>query len=222
MLPDSLGAELVLPDSLGAELVLPDSLGAELVLPDSLGRHPKKTKLRYEPQDIILRYFTENKQRRYFQRPLRDERHLVTLLFGAPQDSLPVMQWLPVITTDSIGRTDSITVAPTMYVVQPSQKRDTVNIWLIDSLLIRTDTLSMVMTYMFTDSTFTLVPQPDTVQMVYREPRMSEKAREALERKRRERRLEVKANNSSSFDSTSLRPMAIRVSLSQFTIEEQK
>ena len=198
-LSDSIGPNLTLSDTIGPNLTLSDSIGPNLTFSDSIGPN-RSTKLRYEPQDILLRLFSENKQRRYFQRPLRDERHLLTLLFAAPQDSMPGLQWLPIHTTDSLGHTDTIQVSDTMLVVQPSHKFDTINIWLTDSLLIRQDTLSLLMTYMFTDSTFNLVPQTDTIEAVYREPRMSDKAREALEKKRREQKLELKSNTSTTFD----------------------
>ena len=53
---------------------------------------------------------------------------------------------------------------------------------------------------MMSDSVYNLIPQTDTILAVYRRPRMSEKAWENLQRKNRERKLELKSNASSKFE----------------------
>ena len=83
---------------------------------------------------------------------------------------------------------------------QSSHNRDTLTYWLTDSLAISHDSIYLQMTYLTSDSLYNLVPQTDTVLAVYRRPRMSQKAREAQERKKRERKLELKTNASSKFE----------------------
>ena len=202
--------------------LVPDSQQQELKV-DSVPQIKRVT--HYEPSGILLKYFAEDKQRHYFQRCIREEQHCFRLLFAAPQDSLPVVHWLPlkraVVVTDSVAETQSDTVSlssqeavfdtvvsDNMFVVQASQGNDTVTYWLTDSLLIKADTLSFVMTYIKSDSLYNLVPQSDTVNAVYRAPRMSEKAKEALERKKKNRKLELKSNANASFDI--YRPLQLR------------
>jgi hypothetical protein len=84
--------------------------------------------------------------------------------------------------------------------LQVSKNMDKITYWLTDSLAIGLDSIYLQMQYVVTDSLYNLVPQTDTVLAVYRRPRMSEKAREAIEKKKRERKLELKMNTSTSFD----------------------
>ena len=84
--------------------------------------------------------------------------------------------------------------------LQTNPTYDTITFWLTDSLAIAQDSLYLEMTYMLSDSMYNLVPNTDTILAVYRHLRMSEKAKEAQERKKRERKLEVKTNASSKFE----------------------
>lgn len=154
----------------------------------------------YEPSDLVLWYFTEDKQRHYFRGTYREEQHAFTLIFATPQDTLPTIRALRPSETDST-RSDSAWVDWMNYtLVQSSPNHDTITYWLTDSLAIRQDSIFMQMTYLVSDSLYNLVPQTDTVLAVYRRPRMSQKAREAQERKKRERKLELKTNTSSKFE----------------------
>ena len=182
-----------------------DFIGHEdsVVRTDTLSVSPKYI-THYEPSNILLRYFTENKQRTYFQRCIREQQNYFTLLFSAPQPSVPVLEWQQIALRDSLLRDslgiDSIMPQKDMFVVQSSANRDTITIWIIDSLLITSDTIPFRMTYFATDSMYNLTQRTDTLSAIYRAPRMSAKAKEAAERKQKERKLEIKANASSSFD----------------------
>ena len=152
------------------------------------------------PDTIVLKLFTENKQRHYFMRALRDkEQHFFTLLFSAPQDSLPTIVAIP---PDSlVTAADSAWVDFTQYMLcQANPTRDTLVYWLTDSAAIRMDTLRFTMTYKMSDSLYQLVDTTDTVQAVYRHPRMSQKALDAKRRKDENRKVEIKSNGSSKFD----------------------
>ena len=150
------------------------------------------------PDTIVLKLFTENKQRHYFIRALRDkEQHYFTLLFSAPQDSLPTIVALR---PDSISP-DSAWVDFTQYMLcQANPTNDTLVYWLTDSVAISMDTLRFAMTYKMSDSLYQLVDTTDTVQVVYRHPRMSQKALEAKQRRDASRTVELKSNASSKFD----------------------
>ncbi len=150
----------------------------------------------FEPYNLLLMYFNENKQRHYFVRALREKPHYFTLLFAAPQDSLPHIQ---PITLDSIP-TDSVPnwLQHTMW--QANATKDTITLWLTDSSVIKQDTLAFEMTYLKSDSIYQLQPQTDTVRAIYRAPRISAKAKEQMEKNKKEPRIEVKTNAKSSFE----------------------
>jgi hypothetical protein len=84
--------------------------------------------------------------------------------------------------------------------IQPNRTMDTITYWLTDSMAIQMDTIAFSMTYPFSDSLYNILPKTDTIMAVYREPRLSDKAREAYERGKRDRKLALKTNASSKFN----------------------
>ena len=182
-------------DTIGVDAETGDTLFTRW--PDSTYVHPVT---HFYPDSLQLWYFEEAKQRQYFQRVNREEQHAFSLVFAAPQDSMPVIRALRFSEVDSL-KSDSAWVNFLDYsLLQVSKKLDTITYWLTDSLAIRMDSIYLQMQYKVTDSVYNLVPQTDTVLAVYRRPRMSEKAREAVEKKKRERKLELKSNASTAFD----------------------
>ena len=152
------------------------------------------------PADLMLWFFKEDKQRHYFQRVYRDEPHIIKLQFAAPQDSLPLLRALPPSAMDST-RSDSLWTDPWVYtLLQANPTRDTLVYWLTDSLAIRQDSIFLEMTYLKSDSLYNLVPQTDTISAIYRAPRMTQKAKEAQEKKARERKLDLKSNAKDKFE----------------------
>ena len=152
------------------------------------------------PADLMLWYFKEDKQRHYFQRVYRDEPHIIKLQFSAPQDSLPLLRALPPSAMDST-RSDSLWTDPWAYtLLQANPTRDTLVYWLTDSIAIRQDSIFLEMTYLKSDSLYNLVPATDTVSAIYRAPRMTQKAKEAQEKKARERKLDLKSNAKDKFE----------------------
>ena len=152
------------------------------------------------PADLMLWFFKEDKQRHYFQRVYRDEPHIIKLQFSAPQDSLPLLRALPPSAMDST-RSDSLWTDPWAYtLLQANPTRDTLVYWLTDSIAIRQDSIFLEMTYLKSDSLYNLVQQTDTVSAIYRAPRMTQKAKEAQEKKARERKLDLKSNAKDKFE----------------------
>lgn len=153
----------------------------------------------YEPSDILMYFFQEDKHRTYFQRANRQEAHLFTLLFSAPQAQDPTIQALR-LENDSLG-TDTNWVDFTQYcLIQTNQTRDTFTYWLTDSVAIKMDTIRFAMNYQKSDSLYQLHTQTDTVIAVYRAPRMSEKAREAQARKRKQESFHINSNAKKGFE----------------------
>lgn len=182
-------------DTVGVDEVTGDTLFTRLV--DSTFVH---SVTHFYPDSLVLWYFEEDKQRHYFQGVHREEQHAFTLIFSAPQDSLPQISALRPSEVDSV-KSDSAWVNFLDYsMLQASKHNDTITYWLTDSLAIAMDSIYLQMQYKVTDSVYNLVSQTDTILAVYRRPRMSDKAREAYERKKRERKLELRTNASSAFD----------------------
>ena len=182
-----------------------DTLGFDLITKDTLFTRQVDTihtvtRTFFYPDSLILWYFSEDKQRHYFKGVYREEPHAFTLVFSAPQDSLPVVRSLKRSEVDSLV-SDSVWVDWMDYsLLQTNATHDTITYWLTDSLAIAQDSIYLGMTYLMSDSLYNLVPTTDTILAVYRRPRMSEKAWEAQQRKKRERKLEIKSNTSSKFE----------------------
>lgn len=158
------------------------------------------TRTFFLPDSLILWYFKEDKQRHYFKGVYREEQHAFTLIFSAPQDTLPVIRSMKPSEIDTLA-TDSAWIDWMPYtLLQSNATFDTITYWLTDSLAIAQDSIYLEMTYMQSDSLYNLAPKTDTISAIYRHPRMSEKARAAVQRQKQERKLELKTNTSSQFE----------------------
>jgi hypothetical protein len=182
-------------DTLGIDPLTGDTLFTRLV--DSTYTHQVT---HFYPDSLILWCFEESKQRRYFQRVFREEQHVFSLVFSAPQDTLPIIRALRPSEVDSLGNDSSWVDFLQHSMLQASFNKDTLTFWLTDSLAIGMDSIYLQMQYKVTDSLYNLVDKIDTVLAVYRHPRLSEKARETYERNKRNRKLELKTNASSKFE----------------------
>lgn len=157
-----------------------------------------KTKLLYQPDSLILFYFSENKQKLYLQRTVREQPHFFRLFFSAKQDSLPVIKpigdfnWLP------------------HTLCQPNLTKDTITYWLTDSAVIKLDTLNFQITYYKTDSLYQLQQEIDTLNAVYRAPKLSEYAKRQQERNKKQPQVEFHSNGKSPFEI--YRPLTIQTS----------
>lgn len=129
--------------------------------------------------------FKEQRQKLYLQRMIRDQQHRIQLFFSSSPDSMPQLRPIP----DSIH-----------YYTQYSSKGDTITLWLTDSMSIRHDSIFFEARYRRTDSLYQLEWTSDTLRAVWRSPKLSAKAREALERRNRNRRLDLKPNARSNFE----------------------
>lgn len=182
-------------DTLGLDDVTGDTLFTRQI--DSVYEHEVT---RYLPDSLIIWYFEETKQRHYFQRVLREEQHAFTLIFSAPQDSLPLIEPLRYSQVDSTA-SDSAWVNILDYLlVQSNKTHDTITYWLTDSAAIKMDTIPFKLTYQYTDSLYNIVPKTDTITALYRHPRLSEKAKETYEKNKKNRKLELKTNASNKFN----------------------
>ncbi len=123
------------------------------------------------PDDIVLKAFTEVQTERYFLKSERQKPEAFTLFFSNGDSRLPEVRGL---NFDSKGA----------FVVEASERNDTVTYWLRDTALVNTDTLRMEVKYMATDTLGALVSNTDTLEILPRES--YEKRMKRMEREREE------------------------------------
>jgi len=75
-----------------------------------------------------------------------------------------------------------------------------VTLWLTDSVSIMQDTINIECRYRRTDSLYNYEWYVDTIRTVWRAPKLTERARAAQERERRNRKLELKSNARKGFE----------------------
>jgi len=101
------------------------------------------------PDDITLLAFTHTPTERYLVKTERKDAEKLSLFFSCGDSLLPVIRGLNF-------ETDSA------FVIEATEKRDTVHYWLRDTTLVNQDTLRMDISYMMTDSLGNLVLQTDS------------------------------------------------------------
>lgn len=138
---------------------------------------------------IVLWISKEQKSRLYLQRSLRDKQHMIQLMMSSAPDSLT--QFVAIRGGDS---------TEVNYLTTYSSRGDTATIWLVDSLSITQDTIIIEARYRRTDSLYNYEWFTDTLRAIWRAPRLTERARAAQERERRNRKLEIKSNARKGFE----------------------
>ena len=152
------------------------------------------------PSAPALFLFKEAQQKLYLQRSVRDVQHCIQFVFSASPDSALTWRVLPPSAIDST-KNDSAWSDPTPYIFSYySPNRDTVTLWLTDSMAILQDSIFLETHYRRTDSLFRLEWFTDTMRAVYRAPKLNNKAKEAKEREERNRRLTLKTNAIKGFE----------------------
>ena len=125
-----------------------DTLWRDSLHIDSIMRVPYT---HFLPDDVTLLCFQEPQTDRFLIKTERKDPERIDFFFTYGSGSLPVIRGLNF-------------AADSAFVIEPSEKRDTVSYWLRDSLLINQDTLAMEVRYLMTDSTGLLVMQTDTIE----------------------------------------------------------
>lgn len=106
----------------------------------------------YTPDDVLLLAFLEDGQERHLLKTAYPEPTSFTFYFTAPSDSTP--------------RIKGLNFDERCLVADASLKNDTVTFWVTDTALIhRQDTLSMILSYMETDTLGQLVVINDTLDL---------------------------------------------------------
>ena len=123
------------------------------------------------PDDIILLAFQEPQTDRFLLKTERNSPEKLGVFFSYGHDSLPELKGLNFLSDNA-------------FVVEPSEKRDTVYYWLRDSTLINQDTLTVEMRFMGTDSVGNLALLTDTISFLAKES--YEKRKKSLEKQMEE------------------------------------
>lgn len=122
------------------------------------------------PDDIVLRAFNEVMTDRYFLKAERREPESFTLFYSYGGE-MPQVRGLNFQSDDA-------------FIIESTEKQDTITYWLKDTTLVNQDTLRVELTYHMTDSLGKLVEQIDTLDILSRISH--EKRQKDLEREREE------------------------------------
>lgn len=119
----------------------------------------------YKPDDLVLLYFSEAFGRQYLAKRERPAKEYFNLTFGYKADSLPAITLL--------NKPPTVT---SWFLPEVNPTNDTLRYWITDTLVANLDTLVLKLDYLKTDSTNNLAPQTDTLKLVYRHPRTSDRS----------------------------------------------
>ena len=111
----------------------------------------------FYPDNVLLRAFTEPLTDRYFQKADRSQADHFTLFFTYGDSELPKIKGLNFNSDNA-------------FIFEPSVNTDTLTYWLRDTALVNQDTLRLQLQYRSTDSTGTLVPTTDTLEIISKQP----------------------------------------------------
>lgn len=120
------------------------------------------------PDDVTLLCFQAPQTDRFLIKTERKDPEKIGLFFTYGSDSLPKMHGLNF-------------NADSAFVIEASEKLDTVYYWLCDTSLVNQDTLRMELTYQMTDTTGLLIQKVDTIEAIPKisyEKRLKEKNKE--------------------------------------------
>ncbi len=120
------------------------------------------------PDDIVLRVFNETQTDRFLVKTERKQANCFSLFFSYGNEELPQIKGLNFDEEDA-------------FLLEVSERHDTLTYWIKDTLLVNTDTLRMQLTFLATDTMGVLQSKNDTLEMLSKEPyakRMKEKEKE--------------------------------------------
>ncbi|MGB4414317.1 MAG: Ig-like domain-containing domain [Paludibacter sp.] len=124
---------------------------------------------RFLPDNLILRFFKESKERQYLVKSERKLPQSFQLYFNAKLTELPVIKPL---NFEWEGK----------YLLQRNNTLDSLTYWITDSAVYNMDTLQMSLTYLKTDSVYNLVPQTDTLSVFMRKARVNPRAKKTKDK----------------------------------------
>ena len=155
------------------------------------------------PDNIVLRAFTEPLTDRFFLKAERQKANSFTLFFSYGDSILPQIKGLNF-------------DAENAFLVEASEKKDTITYWLKDTALVNQDTLLMDITYRMTDSTGVLVNKTDSAQEILsKEPYAKRMKQQEKELAAWIKKQEKKKKKGEPYDSVmEVKPLDVQLSVS--------
>ena len=150
---------IIVPEVIVKQVI--DTLWTDSVTIDTI-RYSRQ--LTYQPDDLTLKLFKETKKRQYLVKSERQSSKYFSLIFNAPQDSLPKLT--PLNFDSKVN-----------LLVQANQNNDSLLYWIPDSTVYKLDTLKVEVHYLKTDSLYQLVPYTDTLNLVDRKQKIAPKSK---------------------------------------------
>ena len=151
------------------------------------------------PDDVVLRAFTEVQTDRYFLKSERKDATNFSLFYSYGDSILPQIKGL------NFNEQDA-------FLIESTEKKDTITYWLKDTALVNQDTLRMELTYRMTDSLGVLVNQVDTLDILAKESyekRQKRLKKEFEDWEKKQKKLKKKGE---SYDSVMApKPLAVKV-----------
>ena len=77
------------------------------------------------------------------------------------------------------------------FVIEKTQRNDTIHYWVKDSVLYKQDTLALSLTYLYTDTLNQLVPRTDTLRLVSKQKLVKEEPEKKKKKKKKDDEEEV-------------------------------
>lgn len=150
----------------------------------------------------MLRAFTEQVSDRFFLKAERQKANCFSLYYSYGDSILPQIKGL------NFNEKDA-------FILEKSEKNDTLTYWLKDTALVNQDTLNIELTYRITDSTGVLRNQTDTLEILSKEPyekRMKAQAKELEKWTKKQEKLKKKGE---PYDSVmAVKPLDVQMSVS--------
>ena len=159
--------------------------------------------IHFLPDNIVLRSFTEPLTDRFFLKAERQKANSFTLFFSYGDSILPQIKGLNF-------------DAENAFLVEASEKKDTITYWLKDTALVNQDTLLMDITYRMTDSTGVLVNKTDSAQEILsKEPYAKRMKQQEKELAAWIKKQEKKKKKGEPYDSVmEVKPLDVQLSVS--------
>lgn len=132
-----------------SEAVRPDTIWRDSLTIDTI-KQVRYT--RFQPDDLVLRAFLEEIKMQYIVKNQRPEHNMVKLFFASANSELPKVEGIGFDIDEQ-------------YILEASEKMDTLTYWFKDSALYSADTLSIAVTYKAPDSLGIYVDKCDTLNL---------------------------------------------------------
>ena len=135
----------------------------------------KATHSLFLPNDILLSSFNEDYKSLYLVNNERTSDRRFKVLFSAPSDSLPTLEVL---------KPEGFDNSKKWYILDNSQHNDTLNYWITDTMLIKSDSIRVNMRYLHTDTNDMRTFTNDTIYFNLK--KMKKKGNKKVEKKKEE------------------------------------